>query len=389
MATKKVNFTERRKEIVKISCRHLMVAGLFIAGIASYSLLAGTARGMDLPQPNFDIYVDENQDGTISYNDDIKPFFTQPSAWFDRNLNLDLADDYTSFACSWCHGGNTGEEVCPPKCHLMYLGSHAGMLAGADVEDGCGEPILGQDPGCTNTGFSLENWEESVLRWRLRNNRMPPGSPFMLDESNRNGPDITTHPDKNDLRLGSSRFAIKIDANGDYEYSCCDDPNPNAVDLIGAWVMGTNAGLNESNKVSYGGVKDVKWKDVEPFFTQRNTWFKGSLACTYCHYCNDEPPCYHAMDLSSPKGIRKGADVEDGCGEPILGQGPLCTDTNFDWEESVLRKRLRNNRMPPNAPFVLNESNRNGRTLIIRSTGEKISAVDLIGGWVGAGAPNN
>ncbi len=310
----------------------------------------------------------------VSYRDDIQPLFTQNRAWFDNPV-------LASFACGTCHYCN--DE--PPCYHAMNLTTHAGMLAGADVESGCGEPILGQS-SCGSTDY---NWDESVLRWRLRNNRMPPGSPFELDESNRNGPDVSTTNDGDDLPLSGSDFFIKRDASGNYEYSCCDAPNPNAVGLIGAWVEGTKAGLHEENVVPYGGDADVTWSDVAPFFTQRDTWFFGSLACNFCHFCNEEPPCYHAMNLTSAAGLRNGADFDGSEGEPILGQSAFGA-TDFNWnDESVLRKRLRNNRMPPTSPFVLDESNRDGRTIFDALHPTGISAVDLIGEWVGAGCPDN
>ena len=45
--------------------------------------------------------------------------------------------------------------------------------------------------------------------------------------------------------------------------------------------------------------------------------------------------------------------------------------------------------MPPEAPFVLDESGRDGPTLIHPVTGNEVSAVDLISEWVGAGSPDN
>ena len=45
--------------------------------------------------------------------------------------------------------------------------------------------------------------------------------------------------------------------------------------------------------------------------------------------------------------------------------------------------------MPPEAPFVLDESNRDGPMLVHPVTGNSVSAVDLIGEWVDAGCPDN
>ncbi|HHT9125971.1 MAG TPA: hypothetical protein ACFYD6_09160 [Candidatus Brocadiia bacterium] len=308
----------------------------------------------------------------VSYTNDIQPLFTTNGAWFNYG-------GLASFACGACHAwdGEDEEEGCSPPCyHLMNLTTRAGMLNGADAGS---VPIFGE----SSIGATDYDWDESVLRQRLRNNRMPPGWPFTIDESNRNGPDIVIKrfADHNDHRLRGSKFAIKIDANGDYEYGS----DTNAVGLIGAWVDGTDAGLHERGVAPYGGASDVNWRDVKPFFTQPNTWYNGSLACTYCHYCTEEPPCYHAMNLSSAAGLRGGADEGS---EPILGETEVGA-TDFNWDASGLRKRLRNNRMPPTAPFVLDESNRDGPTIVDALHPGGISAVDLIGEWVNNGAKDN
>ena len=262
----------------------------------------------------------------------------------------------------------------------MDLGTRAGMLAGAD---GGAEPLFGESA----VGATDYDWDNSGLKKRLRNNRMPPGFPFVMDESNRNGTDVSTANDGDDLALTGSNFFVKRHPTpGDptiweYDYGSGTD----AVGLLGAWVTGTNAGLNEENDVPYGEDADVTWDDVAPFFNQRDTWFNGSLACTFCHFSDVEPPSYHAMDLSYAAGLRAGAD---GGSEPILGESPVGA-TNFNWSKSGLRKRLRNNRMPSDSPFVLDESNRNGPMLAHPVTGNAVSAVDLIGEWVDAGCPDN
>ena len=305
----------------------------------------------------------------VSYRDDIQPLFTKGGAWFNYGGTA-------AGACVTCHAGDDGidPEECPPECHLMDLGTRAGMLNGAD---GGSVPILGESA----VGATDYDWGKSDLRKRLRNNRMPPGFPFVIDESNRNGPDISTTNDGNDLALTGSQFFAKIDGGGEYGYG----GDTHAVGLIEAWVTGTNAGLNEDAVVPYGGAADVTWADVAPFFTQRDTWYNGGLACTYCHFSNKEPPSFHAMDLSSPAGLRAGAD---GGEEPILGES-VVGSTDFNWSKSGLRKRLRNNRMPPEAPFVLDESNRDGLMLVHPVTGSDVSAVDLIGEWVDAGCLDN
>ncbi len=318
----------------------------------------------------------------ISYKNDIQPLFTQDRAWFDRPV------EFASWACIRCHSGdvnNDGEEECPPECHLMNLGTHEGMLAGAD---GGSEPILGEEfVGAVNF-----NWHGSELRKRLSDNRMPPGWEFRVDESNRNGPDVSTTNDGNDIQLAGSDFFIKVDSSGNYEYSCCDDPNPNATGLIGTWVDETDAGLDDGNGASYEGDKDVTWSDVAPFFNQTGAWFAGSIACINCHAGDangdGEETCpneCHLMDLSSAEGIRNGAD--DGI-EPLLGESSV-GETNFSWNRSELKSRLRDNRMPPNSPFVIDESNNDGRTVTHPVTGKLVNAVDLIEEWLNAGAPDD
>ena len=175
----------------------------------------------------------------VSYRDDVQPLFTEDKAWFDNPV-------LASFACGACHAwdGVDAEEGCSPACyHLMNLTTRAGILNGAD---GGAEPILGE----SSIGATDYDWEESVLRLRLRNNRMPPGWPFTIDESNRNGPNIVLDASADGDYLDiPGAFTIKRDAAGSYEYGS----SPNAIGLVGALVEGTGAGLHEENDVPYGG----------------------------------------------------------------------------------------------------------------------------------------
>ncbi|HLG30080.1 MAG TPA: hypothetical protein VI387_07710 [Candidatus Brocadiales bacterium] len=337
----------------------------FVLSMAIYNFQAGTAFG-----------------NGVSYTTDIQPLFTTNGAWHNYDNT-----SFSFFACTACHNwdGVDEEEGCDPACyHLMNLGTHAGMLNGAD---GGSIPILGESA----VGTTNYNWNSSVLRKRLRNNRMPPQFPFRLDESNRDGPDLYLGrdpvPDGYTAINIPGKFKILLnDATQELAYADeAGDSRGNAVGLIGAWVDdGNGRGLRKARKATYNGI-GVRWRDVKAFFTEPNTWFNGSLACTYCHFSNEEPPSYHAMDLSSPEGIMNGAD--DGA-EPILGE-PFVGSTDYDWAESGLRARLRNNRMPPDAPFDLNELTRDGPVLTHPVSGLPVRAVDLIGEWVGNGAPNN
>ncbi|MBI4674942.1 MAG: hypothetical protein HY741_25150 [Chloroflexi bacterium] len=64
----------------------------------------------------------------------------------------------------------------------MDLGTYKGILTGADSISSPADPEKLFEPG---------KWSESTLRKRLRNNRMPPGMPFLMDESNRDGPVVS------------------------------------------------------------------------------------------------------------------------------------------------------------------------------------------------------
>ena len=92
-------------------------------------------------------------------------------------------------------------------------------------------------------------------------------------------------------------------------------------------------------------------------------WFDGSQACTGCHFDNSENS-YHEMDLGTYEGILRGGDaLSEPPGVPILGQSEVGA-TDFDWESSKLRARLRNNRMAPGFPFDITEENRDGSIVL-------------------------
>lgn len=128
---------------------------------------------------------------TLDFETDILPIFTENDFWFPG-----------AQACGSCHFANSENSA-----HEMDLTSYDGIRKGADVlESPPGESILGE-----SSPFAGDfDWEHSELRHRLRDNRMPPPAwPFLLDESNRDGP-VVTHP----------VTGLKI----------------RAVDLIGLWV---------------------------------------------------------------------------------------------------------------------------------------------------------
>ena len=269
-----------------------------------------------------------------SFEADVLPLFTTEDAWFEG-----------SQACTECHFDNSEDSR-----HEMNLGSHEGILLGADVlSDPPGVPIV--LPG---------DWENSKLRTRLRNNRMPPGWEFDIEETNRDGPIVTV-----------GTLASPATDNSCEVY---------AVDLIGAWV---DAGAPERDVFEFADANGAVCAgtfatEVLPLFTTENTWFEGSQACTECHFDNSEDS-RHEMNLGSYEGILLGGDVlSDPPGVAIIIPG--------NWNDSTLRGRLRDNRMPPGWEFDIEETNRDGP--LLEHDGGNVYAVELIGAWVEAGAPD-
>ncbi|MCP4363260.1 MAG: hypothetical protein GY796_35110 [Chloroflexi bacterium] len=313
-------------------------------------------RAVDLLGVWVDASVPETEpfgDYEATFNENILPLFTESDAWFDD-----------SPACASCHTGNT-----EASSHEMDLTSYAGILAGADVlEDPPGVSLLGE----SEPGAGDYNWGESELRARLRDNRMPPGFPFDITEANRDGPLMLHGEPVTGVVADQTPFG-----SGDCEVR--------AVNLIGAWVDagapdGEFAFTAEDDSACTGEFE----ADVLPLFTESGAWFENSLACTDCHNANSEASA-HEMDLSNHAAILAGADVlEDPPGESILGESePGVGD--FNWGESELRARLRDNRMPPDTHFDLTEENRDGPVLLIN--GAEVRAVDLLADWVAAGVP--
>ncbi len=294
-----------------------------------------------------------------TFAEDILPLFTQPNVWFEG-----------SAPCVSCHFAASENSY-----HQMGLANYQDILTGADSLDSPpGVSILGQ----AKPGEGPFDWQHSKLRSRLRNNRMPPGWPFDVTETNRDGPCV---------EVSEAGVTVKTG-----EYGC----ELNAVGLIGAWV---EAGA-PNGEFEYGGVTLTFERDVLPFFTKNGIWFEGSQACSGCHFGANENSA-HEMDLSNYEGIIAGADrISSPPGVSILGQA-VPGEGPFDWKNSILRERLRNNRMPPGWTFDITEGNRNGPLVLHGKrieekppapqfgTGEcQVYAVNLIGAWVEAGAPD-
>jgi hypothetical protein len=319
------------------------------SGAAAYAVdIIGAWVNSGVPETeSFDYEGMDGDTYQATFDVDVLPLFTSAGVWFEN-----------SPSCASCHFGLNENSA-----HEMDLTSYAGILAGADtLEDPPGEALLGEsEPGATDY-----DWGHSGLRRRLRNNRMPPGFPFDPTEENRDGPTLTIN-------------GVEVAA----------------VDLIGTWV---DAGVPETEAF---GEYDATFSDnVLPLFTESGSWFEGSQACAGCHFGLNENAA-HEMDLTSYAGILAGADtLEDPPGEALLGESePGATD--YDWGHSGLRRRLRNNRMPPGFPFDPTEENRDGPLVLhgqpvdmmtgaadMFGTGEcEVRAVNLIGAWVEAGVP--
>jgi hypothetical protein len=283
------------------------------------------------------------------FTKDILPLFTENDVFFDGAL-----------ACSACHFSNTSASF-----HELDLGSYNGILIGADAGT---EDIMGRTGACvgsTDVVACPPDWDESGLKRRLRNNRMPPGWGFDLHETNRGTPEIRT------LEAWVTDGAKNTGCTGT---ALCYNT------LL--TTLGFASG--STSNVDVGGPGAITWNllsvtgmTVGALFTTDNAFFQGGQACADCH--GSLGFSWHELDLSSYAGILKGADAGT---EDILGRTDACvgsTDVSAcppKWSDSGLRQRMRNNRMPPDWPFDQSEANRD------------MWAIESIKCWVTAGAPN-
>ncbi len=260
------------------------------------------------------------------FQSDILPLFTNDGIWFKG-----------SRSCASCHFANSENAY-----HEMDTTSYSGLMKGGDVlSHPPGVPLFGES-GIGKTDY---DWDHSKLKARLRNNRMPPNWPEDLTETNRDGPCITINGKKGVHVQGS-------DGLKKHKYGC----EANVVGLIGAWVDG---GAPKTSSFTYAGVQLNFQRDVLPLFVKPNMWFAGSAPCSSCHFANSEIS-YHEMDLSTYEGIMKGGDViSEPPGVALLGENKIGA-TDFNWEKSKMRARLRNNRMPNAIEFDITEENRDG-----------------------------
>jgi hypothetical protein len=194
----------------------------------------------------------------------------------------------TGPACVVCHASND-----PARSYRgLDLSSCAGILLGS-AEDPA-RPILrpGEDP------------RHDPLGRRLRNNRMPLGTPFH------------------------------------------QAPDPGAIALVEEWILA-------------GAPDDAQFRDeVLPLFDTDGAFVEFMPACTTCHMSNQEPPSFHEMDLTSHAGIMLGADsvakgVENATQIVIPG----------DPDASPILQHLVENRMPPGISPVEDRDHPNTRIL--------------------------
>ncbi len=95
--------------------------------------------------------------------------------------------------------------------------------------------------------------------------------------------------------------------------------------------------------INAGGKDDAAGKKIIALFKKPGA-FGTEQACVDCHMSNEEPPSFHELDLTSIKGMMKGADsiANAKLGKPAT---PVVIPGNA--ADSPLYQRLVENRMPP------------------------------------------
>ena len=92
------------------------------------------------------------------------------------------------------------------------------MKGGDILSETPGVPILGQ----SEVSASDFDWAVSKLEERLRNNRMSPGQPFDIYETNRDSPFVEVSDDG---------VIVVVDSEGNLQYGC----DLNALGVLDAW----------------------------------------------------------------------------------------------------------------------------------------------------------
>ena len=70
------------------------------------------------------------------------------------------------------------------------------------------------------------------------------------------------------------------------------------------------------------------------------------------------------ISYKHPWPLTGGDALSEPPGVPILGQSEFGA-TDYDWANSKLRERLRNNRMAPGVEFDITEENRDGPVIMV------------------------
>lgn len=288
--------------------------------------LIGAWVGAGAPETgNFNYTSLDGSSMTATYEVDIAPLFKSANIWYEG-----------SRACASCHFG-----INENSYHELGFGNRTDIVTGGDtISKAPGVSIL----GASASGGTDFNWGHSKLRHRLRDNRMPPGWPEDLTEANREGPCV-------DISASAGLTVPGSDGKGEIAYEGCD---VKALDVVAAFVEN---GAKENFSVS--GTNLTYANSINRLFTKPNMWFKGSQACSSCHFAISEVS-YHEMNLSSREGLIAGGDtLAKAPGVSLLG-GAQGGDTHTNWGHSKLRDRLRNNRMAVGIPFDITEANREG-----------------------------
>ncbi len=261
--------------------------------IAAVDLIGAWVDGGASETKPFEFVGLDGRTYAATFADDIFPLFDRPNLWYDGAKE-----------CSNCHvydlAGSDAE---------LDLSSYEGIIAGSyRLSSPPGTPII--IPG---------NWQASPLRDRLMVNRMPirgMADKAAADDAARDGPEV---------QASGGTVA--------------------AVNLIGAWVASGAAGATEP--FQFTGVDGQTYsttyaEGIEPLFAARDLWHHDTKSCVRCHD-SDLANSDAELDMSSVEGILAGSyRLAQAPGVPIIVPG--------DWAGSLLRDRLRDNRMPVDTP---------------------------------------
>ncbi|MBM4424773.1 MAG: hypothetical protein FJ030_15535 [Chloroflexi bacterium] len=250
--------------------------------IAAVDLIGAWVNAGASESQPFEFVGTDGRTYAATFADDILPLFDRPNRWFDGGKE-----------CTNCHTSDLNDSDSE-----LDLTSYDGIMTGSyRLSNPPGAAII--IPG---------NWQDSPLRRRLMFNRMPIG---ITQDVDRDGPEV---------RAG--------------------DGTALAVSLIGAWV---NDGASATELFQFTGLDGNMYTttytdSIEPLLTKRSIWASNTKPCERCHVANVAESDAE-LDLTSLDGLLAGSwRVSQPPGVPIIIPG--------NWEASLLRERLRNNRMP-------------------------------------------